>query len=89
MRQRKKGLAILGSTGSIGTQTLDIVRAFPDDFRVVGLAARRSLRLLEAQVREFSPKYVSCQGNAAEKAPILAAGCEERGLEEMARDPRG
>ena len=87
MRQRKKGLAILGSTGSIGTQTLDIVRAFPDDFRVVGLAARRSLRLLEAQVREFSPKYVSCQGNAAEKAPILAAGCEERGLEEMARDP--
>ena len=87
MTQRKKGLAILGSTGSIGTQTLDIVRAFPDDFQVVGLAARRSLQLLETQVREFSPKYVSCQGSQAEKAPILAAGCEERSLEEMALDP--
>ena len=38
-----KGLAILGSTGSVGTQTLDVVRQYPDAFRVVGLAARRSL----------------------------------------------
>ena len=87
MRDRPKGLAVLGSTGSIGTQTLDIVRAFPDDFRVVGLAAGRSLDLLESQVREFRPKLVSCQGTVEEKAPLLSNGCRDCGMEEMACDP--
>lgn len=49
-----KNIAILGSTGSIGTQTLDIVRA-NDDLRVVGLCAGRNVDLLEKQVREFKP----------------------------------
>ena len=40
-----KGLAVLGSTGSIGTQTLDIVRAFPDRFKVIGLTAGRNTSL--------------------------------------------
>ena len=82
-----KGLAILGSTGSIGTQALDVVRSFPDDFRVVALAARRSLELLDAQVKEFRPKLVSCEGTAAEKAAILSNGCVECPMEEMVRDP--
>lgn len=49
-----KNIAILGSTGSIGTQTLDIVRA-NNDLRVVGLCAGRNVDLLEKQVREFHP----------------------------------
>ena len=87
MSQEPKGLAVLGSTGSIGTQTLDIVRRFPDDFSIVGLAARRSLKLLEAQVREFRPKLVSCQGTDGEKAPLLSTGCTDCQMEEMVRDP--
>ena len=53
-----KRLAILGSTGSIGQQTLDIVRAFPDKFRVVGLAAGANISLLKEQIREFRPLFV-------------------------------
>lgn len=55
-----KGISILGSTGSIGIQTLDIVRLHPHLFRVVGLAAGSNLDLLERQVREFRPTVVSC-----------------------------
>ena len=87
MSRKPKGLVVLGSTGSMGTQTLDIVRAFPDDFRVVGLAARRSLELLESQVREFHPRLVSCEGSAEEKASLLSTGCTECLMEEMVCDP--
>ncbi len=87
MRRKQKGLAILGSTGSIGTQTLDVVRTFPNDFRVVGLAARRSLDLLEAQIIEFQPKLISCQGTDEEKASLLSNGCLECDLADMVCDP--
>lgn len=50
-----KKIAILGSTGSIGTQTLDIVRNNPD-LKVVGLSAGSNIDLLEKQIREFNPK---------------------------------
>jgi 1-deoxy-D-xylulose-5-phosphate reductoisomerase len=53
-------LAILGSTGSIGRQTLDVVRAFPDHFKVVTLAAHSNIELLEQQAREFRPALVAC-----------------------------
>jgi len=82
-----KGLAVLGSTGSIGTQTLDVVRSFPNDFRVVALAARRNIGLLEAQVKEFHPKLVSCDGTDREKAALLSNGCMDSSMEDMARDP--
>ena len=49
------GLAILGSTGSIGTQTLDVVRGLPDRFRVVALAAGGNVERLRTQVEEFRP----------------------------------
>ena len=55
-----KGISILGSTGSIGIQTLDIVRLHPDLFRVVALAAGSNLDLLEQQSREFHPSLISC-----------------------------
>ena len=55
-----KKIAILGSTGSIGTQTLEIVRE-NTDLEVVGLAAGSNVELLEKQVREFRPRLVSLQ----------------------------
>ncbi len=51
-----KRIVILGSTGSIGTQTLDIIRQFPNDFQVVGLAASSNEQTLNAQVAEFKVK---------------------------------
>ncbi len=58
-------LAILGSTGSIGTSTLDVVDAHPDHFQVMALAARANLDLLEAQVRRHSPPLVTVATEAA------------------------
>ena len=58
-----KKKAILGSTGSIGTQTLEIVRENPD-LQVVGLAAGANIDLLERQVREFQPGLVSLESEA-------------------------
>ena len=55
-----KKIVILGSTGSIGRQTLDIVRAFPGEFEVVGLAAGNNIDLLKEQMAEFNPKHVCC-----------------------------
>ena len=48
-------VAILGSTGSIGRQALDVIRAAPDQFEVVALAAGRNVKLLVEQVLEFHP----------------------------------
>ena len=52
-----KNITILGSTGSIGTQTLEIVEAYPDKLKVVALAAGNSVDKIEEQVRKFMPKY--------------------------------
>ncbi|MBM32378.1 MAG: 1-deoxy-D-xylulose-5-phosphate reductoisomerase [Chloroflexi bacterium] len=52
-----KKIVILGSTGSVGTQCLEIIRNFPDDFSVLGLSAGKNFKLLKEQVQEFSPKY--------------------------------
>lgn len=57
-----KRLCILGSTGSIGTQTLDVVERYNEDFEVVALAAGSSVEKMEKQVRQFRPKYV-CMGD--------------------------
>jgi len=56
MALEMKKAGIMGSTGSIGTQTLDIVRKYPDRLQVTALAAGSNVKLLEAQVREFRPK---------------------------------
>lgn len=55
----QKAITILGSTGSIGTQTLDIVTSHPDKFRVVGLTAGRNIELLSQQIRTFKPEIVA------------------------------
>lgn len=54
----KKKLAILGSTGSIGTQTLDVVRMHPDRFEVYAICAHRQVELLIQQAHEFHPEVV-------------------------------
>ena len=55
---QKKQIALLGSTGSIGTQTLDVVRNNPDRFAIYALVANRSVDLLIRQAREFRPEVV-------------------------------
>jgi 1-deoxy-D-xylulose-5-phosphate reductoisomerase len=54
-----KILSLLGSTGSIGKSVLDVVRKFPDQFAVAGLAAGKNVELLSRQILEFSPELVS------------------------------
>jgi 1-deoxy-D-xylulose-5-phosphate reductoisomerase len=55
------GLVVLGSTGSIGRQTLDVVRSLPGRFNVIGLAAGGNVTLLEEQASEFRPRFVRCE----------------------------
>jgi len=54
-----KNIAILGSTGSVGTNALDVIRNFPENFRVVGLTANSNIGLLEKQIYEFKPLAVA------------------------------
>ncbi|MFC1993830.1 1-deoxy-D-xylulose-5-phosphate reductoisomerase [Chloroflexota bacterium] len=79
-----KRLAILGSTGSIGQQTLEVVRAFPDKLKVLALAAGRNKSLLKQQVDEFKPRLVSIEADA-KSAPW--PGIDNLSLEEMAAYP--
>lgn len=89
-----KAITLLGSTGSIGTQTLDIVAQYPEQFRVVGLAAGRNVEMLAAQIRQFRPSIVAiCVEDKLPELkeaiadldyqPILLAG--EAGIVEVAR----
>ena len=67
-------IAVLGSTGSIGTQSLDVIRQFPDRFEVIALSAGSNAALLAQQVSEFGPKYVSCGTKVALLESASAAG---------------
>ena len=62
-----KRITILGSTGSIGTQTLDVVRKNRDKFEVVAISANSSVDLLLEQILEFSPKYVTVYNEESAK----------------------
>ncbi len=72
MKTENKKIAVLGSTGSIGTQALDIARRY--SLEVEALAANSDIKTLEEQIREFSPKYVSLVDEkvAAELALAIA-----------------
>lgn len=59
-----KAITLLGSTGSIGTQTLDIVAQYPDQFRVVGMVAGRNIELFAQQVLQFKPEIIAIQDPA-------------------------
>ena len=86
-------LTILGSTGSIGTQTLDIVRQFKDDFSINVLTANTRIKELEDQIKEFNPKAVAIsnedawrefKSNTSFKGEIL---CGEEGVIAAASHP--
>lgn len=79
----KRRLAVLGSTGSIGTQTLDVLRQFSDEFEVVALAAGKNVSELERQIEEFQPTYFNCLD-----ASVKRIGDAKRiGVEEIATLP--
>ncbi len=77
-----KRLAILGSTGSMGQQVLDIVKSFPDKFRIVGLAGGKNTSLLAEQISQFQPKlaYSPLKFNLPGKTKFST-------MEEMATHP--
>ena len=88
-----KRLVVLGSTGSVGVQTLAVAEAFPDRYRVVGLAAGRRVDLLAEQVARFRPAVVSV-GDAEGAArlrervgPGVRIEVGEPGLEAVAVEP--
>ncbi|WP_341732206.1 1-deoxy-D-xylulose-5-phosphate reductoisomerase [Microcoleus sp. EPA2] len=89
-----KAITLLGSTGSIGTQTLDIVAQYPEQFRIVGLTAGRNVTLLAQQIRQFRPSIVAIGDEDKlqelqeaiadiDPQPILLAG--ETGIVEVAK----
>jgi len=84
-----KRLAILGSTGSIGAHTLDVVASHPDQFEVTALAAGNNVDLLEQQVRQFHPRFVAVAAEAAGHKlarRLAAAGVEVAwGIEGLSR----
>ncbi|KAB2054936.1 hypothetical protein ES319_A11G001300v1 [Gossypium barbadense] len=91
-----KPISIVGSTGSIGTQTLDIVAENPDKFRIVGLAAGSNVTLLAHQVKTFKPQLVAVRNESLvnelkdaladmEQKPEIIPG--EQGVIEVARHP--
>jgi 1-deoxy-D-xylulose-5-phosphate reductoisomerase len=77
-------LAILGSTGSVGQQALDVVRALPDDFSVVGLSAGGNAGLLHAQAREFAPASLFARPGRDADALRAEGSAEWQPLEAMA-----
>ena len=89
-----KAITLLGSTGSIGTQTLDIIEHNPDKFRLVGIAAGRNVTLLAEQVRQFKPEIVAIRDESrladlkeaianVDPQPQILAGAD--GIVEVAR----
>ncbi len=87
-----KGISILGSTGSIGTNTLRVIERFPDRFRVVGLAAGSQVEELAGQIARFKPRVVSLRDrDEAEEIrrrfPDVAVGIGIQGMSDVATHP--
>jgi len=82
---RRLRLVVLGSTGSIGRQTLDVVRSLPGRFTVIGLAAGANVTLLEEQTREFHPRLIRCDREGEYLRGRISAAWAT--MEEMASHP--
>ncbi len=84
----KKQVSILGSTGSIGVSTLDVLSRHPDDYQVYALAANRSVEALFAQCCQFKPKIAVMldEESARQLADKLAA--QQLTIEVTRRSPR-
>ncbi|MDP3297996.1 MAG: 1-deoxy-D-xylulose-5-phosphate reductoisomerase [Thermodesulfovibrionia bacterium] len=84
-----KKICILGSTGSIGRTTLEVVRQFPGKFKVIGIAAKNNINLLESQINTFNPEVVavydeSAAGELKKKNLPVEILTGEKGLIEVA-----
>jgi 1-deoxy-D-xylulose-5-phosphate reductoisomerase len=77
-----KKIAILGSTGSIGRQALDVIRALPHELKVIALTGNKNLELLERQISEFQPKMF-----CSSVKPDISYGGEFLSAEEIASHP--
>ena len=87
---RPIGLAVLGSTGSVGRQTLDVVRSLPERFNVIALATGRNVTLLEEQARQFHPRLIFADREADYLYQCIAGGkltASWATMEEMASHP--
>lgn len=71
----KKKVAVLGSTGSIGKQALDVIACQPDDFEVISLVAKSSREAIEKQAKRFRPAYFALTDGNDEKE-VFARACE-------------
>jgi 1-deoxy-D-xylulose-5-phosphate reductoisomerase len=85
VKTEAKRIAVLGSTGSIGRQTLDVIRQLPERFQVVALAAGRNASELAKQVAEFRPRYVAAEVRTAELDDVIVAtGARWASMDQMA-----
>jgi 1-deoxy-D-xylulose-5-phosphate reductoisomerase len=81
-----KQVAVLGSTGSIGRQALEVIHAQPHRFGIIGLAAGKNTDLLAKQINQFQPRFVHYQDTKVQ-VRLTAAEYELLSLEEMASHP--
>ena len=86
MDDRLIGVALLGSTGSIGTQTLDIARRFPDRIKIVALSAHKSTELLKSQIEDFNPKFFNCSSLSEQLKNELTGQTKHCSYEDMVTD---
>ena len=78
-------VAVLGSTGSVGRQALDVIRQLPERFQVVALAAGRNTEALAGQVAEFRPAYLSSEAESTDlRDAARAVGARFVGMDDMA-----
>ena len=61
----RQNVVVLGSTGSVGRSTLDVIAALPERFSVLGLAVARNHLALQEQIDQFGPTYVACIDGAS------------------------
>jgi 1-deoxy-D-xylulose-5-phosphate reductoisomerase len=87
-----KNIAVLGSSGSIGESTLEVVRSLPQQFKIVALSVNSDIVKLKQQIEEFQPKLVCVRDprSAARLRVSLGSSikvlCGQEGLEELVKD---
>ncbi len=88
MENKKRKISIIGSTGSIGRQALEVIEKLQDKFEIIALAGGHNTELLKQQAEKFKPKYISISAN-----PELVSGVHnakvyqgEEGLEKICSD---
>ena len=69
MENKKRKISIIGSTGSIGRQALEVIEKLQDKFEIIALAGGHNTELLKQQAEKFKPKYISISAN-----PELVSG---------------